>query len=149
MAFVPYWAKSACLKGANADTLFRAVSAAEREPDVNTFPMTGSSTRFNLLFRLNWEDPEVPMLYPGITEDGRGMDLPQSGQRVFCPRQPATAGRLPPSSKGAGGGLFLFGRGSPRSLIALIPRHRQTVAALIFRVAGVPLHPHKFHLMIL
>ena len=82
MAFVPYWAKSACLKGADADTLFRTVPAAEREPDVNTFPMTGSSTRFNLLFRLNWEGPEVPMLYLGITEDGRGMDLPQPGSRL-------------------------------------------------------------------
>lgn len=109
---------------------------------------TGSNTRFSLLFRLDWEDPEVPMLYLGTTEDRRGMDLPQSGQHAFCPRQPGPADRRP-SSKGAGGDLFLFGGGSRQSLIALIPRHSQTVAALIFRVAGVPLHPHKFHLMVL
>ena len=59
--------------------------------------MTVSNTRFSLLFRLDWEDPEVPMLYLGTAEDRRGMDLPQSGQHAFCPRQPGPGSRVPPA----------------------------------------------------
>ena len=86
----------------------------------------------------------VPRSYCGRAD----LDLPGACPAAVCARLPGTVSGRQRRRPGHDAGLFRHCGGTPR-LITLIPRHRQTVAALIFRVAGVPLHPHKFHLMIL
>lgn len=147
------WTFATTIKDDAAEEFWAVLEKTELTPHINAFTLTclyPYRQRHQVpgavpagLGRYRYTDA-VPRSYCGRAD----LDLPGACPAAVCTRLPgAVSGRqrwLP----GPDTGLFRHFGGTPR-LITLIPRHRQTVAALIFRVTGVPLHPHKFHLMIL
>ncbi len=66
------WEFAAEINDDAAEEFWAILAAAELTPHVNAFTFTGSGIKFRVLYRLDWEDPEMPMLYLGLTSDGRG-----------------------------------------------------------------------------
>ena len=67
---------------AMAEEFWAVLEKTELTPHINTFTLTGSGTKFRVLYRLDWADTDASMLYLGLTADGqiwifRELVLPQ------------------------------------------------------------------------
>ena len=76
------WTFAAEIKNDAAEEFRAVLEKTELTPHVNAFTLTGSGTKFRVLYRLNWADTDAPMLYLGLTADGqmwifRELVLPQ------------------------------------------------------------------------
>lgn len=65
------WAFAAEIKNDAAEKFWAVLEKTELKPYVNAFTLTGSGTKFRVLYRLDWADTDAPMLYLGLTADGR------------------------------------------------------------------------------
>ena len=66
----------------DAEEFWAVLEKTELTPHINAFTLTGSGTKFRVLYRLDWADTGAPMLYLGLTADGqiwifRELVLPQ------------------------------------------------------------------------
>ena len=76
------WTFAATIKDDAAEEFWAVLEKTELTPHINTFTLTGSGTKFRVLYRLDWADTDAPMLYLGLTADGqiwifRELVLPQ------------------------------------------------------------------------
>lgn len=76
------WAFTTEIKNDAAEKFWAVLEKTELTPHVNAFTLTGSGTKFRVLYRLDWADTDAPMLYLGLTADGqmwifRELVLPQ------------------------------------------------------------------------
>ena len=76
------WAFTTEIKNDAAEEFWSVLTETELTPHINAFTLTGSGTKFRVLYRLNWADTDAPMLYLGLTADGqmwifRELVLPQ------------------------------------------------------------------------
>lgn len=76
------WTFAAEIKNDAAEEFWAVLEKTELTPHVNAFTLTGSGTKFRVLYRLDWADTDAPMLYLGLTADGqmwifRELVLPQ------------------------------------------------------------------------
>lgn len=76
------WTFATTIKDDAAEEFWAVLEKAELTPHINTFTLTGSGTKFRVLYRLDWADTDAPMLYLGLTADGqiwifRELVLPQ------------------------------------------------------------------------
>ena len=131
------WTFATTIKDAAAEEFWAVLEKTELTPHINAFTLTGSGTKFRVLYRLDWADTDAPMLYLGLTADGQIWIFPGACPAAVCTRLPGAVSGRQRRLPGHDAGLFRHFGGTPR-LIILVPRHRQAVAALIFRVAGVP-----------
>lgn len=65
------WAFATEIENAAAEEFWSVLTETELTPQINTFTLTGSGIKFRVLYRLDWEDLDAPMLYLGLTADGR------------------------------------------------------------------------------
>ena len=65
------WTFAITIKDAAAEEFWAVLEKTELTPHINTFTLTGSGTKFRVLYRLDWADTDAPMLYLGLTADGR------------------------------------------------------------------------------
>lgn len=75
------WTFATTIKDA-AEEFWAVLEKTELTPHINAFTLTGSGTKFRVLYRLDWADTDAPMLYLGLTADGqvwifRELVLPQ------------------------------------------------------------------------
>ena len=76
------WTFATTIKDDAAEEFWAVLEKTELTPHINTFTLTGSGTKFRVLYRLDWADTDAPMLYLGLTADGqvwifRELVLPQ------------------------------------------------------------------------
>ncbi len=76
------WTYATTIKDAAAEEFWAVLEKTELTPHINAFTLTGSGTKFRVLYRLDWADTDAPMLYLGLTADGqiwifRELVLPQ------------------------------------------------------------------------
>lgn len=76
------WTFATTIKDAAAEEFWAVLEKTELTPHINAFTLTGSGTKFRVLYRLDWADTDAPMLYLGLTADGqiwifRELVLPQ------------------------------------------------------------------------
>ena len=76
------WTFATTIKDDAAEEFWAVLEKAELTPHINAFTLTGSGTKFRVLYRLDWADTDAPMLYLGLTADGqvwifRELVLPQ------------------------------------------------------------------------
>lgn len=65
------WAFATEIENDAAEKFWAVLEKTELTPQINAFTLTGSGITFRVLYRLDWEDPDAPMLYLGLTADGR------------------------------------------------------------------------------
>lgn len=65
------WAFTTEIKNDAAEEFWSVLTETELTPHINAFTLTGSGTKFRVLYRLDWADTDAPMLYLGLTADGR------------------------------------------------------------------------------
>ncbi len=76
------WTFATTIKDDAAEEFWAVLEKTELTPHINTFTLTGSGTKFRVLYRLDWADTDASMLYLGLTADGqiwifRELVLPQ------------------------------------------------------------------------
>lgn len=76
------WTLATTIKDDDAEEFWAVLEKTELTPHINAFTLTGSGTKFRVLYRLDWADTDTPMLYLGLTADGqiwifRELVLPQ------------------------------------------------------------------------
>ena len=76
------WTFATTIKDDAAEEFWAVLEKTELTPHINAFTLTGSGTKFRVLYRLDWADTDAPMLYLGLTADGqiwifRELVLPQ------------------------------------------------------------------------
>ena len=65
------WAFTTEIKNDAAEEFWSVLTETELTPHINAFTLTGSGIKFRVLYRLDWADTDAPMLYLGLTADGR------------------------------------------------------------------------------
>lgn len=65
------WTFATTIKDDAAEEFWAVLEKTELTPHINTFTLTGSGTKFRVLYRLYWADTDAPMLYLGLTADGQ------------------------------------------------------------------------------
>ena len=76
------WAFAAEIENDTAEEFWAVLEKTELTPHINAFTLTGSGTKFRVLYRLDWADTDAPILYLGLAADGqmwifRELVLPQ------------------------------------------------------------------------
>lgn len=76
------WTFATTIKDDAAEEFWAVLEKTKLTPHINTFTLTGSGTKFRVLYRLDWADTDASMLYLGLTADGqiwifRELVLPQ------------------------------------------------------------------------